>query len=217
MRRTILGLLAAALFATDGPRTPINNEQTRVVLAGGSSSGKKGGLHDHKVNRVMVYLDAGRQINEYQDGHNVDLNFKAGDVMWSPASGMHTAQLISAGPVRIVEVEIKRTGNGVRASASPLDPPKVDSKHYKVEMENDQVRVMRARIGPRESTPVHEHSLNRVVIYLTDQHVRVTSADGKIETVEHKAGEVVWSGPAKHKEENLNDTLFEVLVVELKS
>jgi quercetin dioxygenase-like cupin family protein len=217
MRTTILGFLAAGVFAADSPRVPINNEQARVVVAGGSSGGKKGSPHDHKVNRVMVYLDAGRQINEYQDGHKVDLNFKAGDVIWSPASGMHTAQLISAGPVRIVEVEIKRPGSGVSASASPLDPPKVDKKHYKVEMENDQVRVMRARIGPRESTPLHEHSLNRVVVYLTDQKIRVTSAEGKVETLEHKAGEVVWSGPAKHKEENLNETPFEVLVVEFKS
>ena len=41
--------------------------------------------------------------------------------------------------------------------------------------------------------------------------------DGKVETPQHKAGDVSWGPPAKHKEENLSDKPFEVLVVELKS
>jgi len=65
--------------------------------------------------------------------------------------------------------------------------------------------------------PMHEHSLNRVVVYITDQNFRVTTPDGKAETVQHKAGDVSWGGPTKHKEENLSDKPFEVLVVELKS
>ena len=63
---------------------------------------------------------------------------------------------------------------------------------------------------------MHEHSLNRVVTYLTDQDFQVTSADGKVEHVQHKAGDASWGAPAKHKEENLSDKPFEVLVVELK-
>ena len=38
-----------------------------------------------------------------------------------------------------------------------------------------------------------------------------------LESVQHKAGEVSWGGPTKHKEENLSDKPFEALVVELKS
>ena len=40
-----------------------------------------------------------------------------------------------------------------------MDPLKIDSKHYKLEFENDQVRVFRVHIGPHESTPMHEHQL----------------------------------------------------------
>jgi hypothetical protein len=46
--------------------------------------------------------------------------------------------------------------------------------------------------------------------------MRVTTPDGKSEIVEHKAGDVSWAGPGKHKEENVNSTPFEVMVVELK-
>jgi hypothetical protein len=35
--------------------------------------------------------------------------------------------------------------------------------------------------------------------------------------VKHKAGEVSWGTPTKHKEENLSDKPFEVVVVELKN
>ena len=55
-----------------------------------------------------------------------------------------------------------------------------------------------------------------MVTYLSDQKLRVTTPDGKVETVEHKAGDVSFGAPAKHKEENLNSTPFEVMVVELK-
>jgi len=104
----------------------------------------------------------------------------------------------------------------VKPKTSAMDPLKVDPKHYKVEFENDQVRVVRVKIGAHESAPMHEHSLNRVVTYLTDQDFQVTSADGKVEHVQHKAGDASWGLPAKHKEENLSAKPFEVVVVELK-
>jgi hypothetical protein len=43
---------------------------------------------------------------------------------------------------------------------------KVDPKRYKVEMENDQVRVLRAKCGPREKGVLREHGLNRVIVFL---------------------------------------------------
>jgi hypothetical protein len=64
---------------------------------------------------------------------------------------------------------------------------------------------------------MHEHGLNRVTVYLTDQNFRVTTADGKVDTVQHKAGETVWGTPVKHMEENLSDSPFEVIAIEIKS
>nr|NIR51506.1 hypothetical protein [candidate division KSB1 bacterium]NIS26908.1 hypothetical protein [candidate division KSB1 bacterium]NIT73741.1 hypothetical protein [candidate division KSB1 bacterium]NIU27639.1 hypothetical protein [candidate division KSB1 bacterium]NIU94275.1 hypothetical protein [candidate division KSB1 bacterium] len=37
------------------------------------------------------------------------------------------------------------------------DATKVDPKHYKVEFENDQVRVLRISYGPGEKSVMHEH------------------------------------------------------------
>ncbi len=176
----------------------------------------KGKFHEHKMNRVMVYLQSGRQRFEYQDGRKpAEFEYKAGEVKWSPPDGMHSPEVVSNDPFNIIEVELKKPGTGKKIT-SALDPVKIDPKHYKVEFENDQVRVIRARMGPHESVPMHAHTLNRVTVFLTDQNIRSTSSDGKVAVTQHKAGEAIWSAPITHKEENLNDTPFEVVAIEIK-
>ncbi|MDQ6708628.1 MAG: hypothetical protein M3Z85_21930 [Acidobacteriota bacterium] len=205
--------LTTGVFAAEKVETPIDNDQVKVLKVQVQPH-EKTRLHQHKVNRVMIYLDAGTQDFDYE-GKKSTLNFKAGDVKWSPAAGMHIAEITSAQPVSIVEVELKKAGSGT-THKDALDPVKIDPKHYRVEFDNPQVRVLRVNIGPHETAPMHVHSLNRVVTYLHDQKVRVTTPDGKTSDVEHKAGDVAWAGQAKHKEENVADQPMEVVVVELK-
>jgi hypothetical protein len=98
------------------------------------------------------------------------------------------------------------------------DPVKVDPnpKHYKVEFENEQVRVLRVHLGPKESSPMHEHP-PRVSISLTDAHLRITLADGKTEERTAMAGGERYQAAIKHAVENLNDKDFEAIEVELKA
>jgi len=198
-----------------GPQVPIENDQARVVKVVDQPHAK-GQPHEHKLNRVMIYLTAGRQEITPQGGKTAVVEFQAGDVKWSPASGMHVSEITSDQPVTMVEVELKKPGGAARKVNSALDPVKIDPKNYKVEFENSQVRVLRVKIGAHQKVPLHEHLLNRVVVYLTDQNGTMTTPDGKTEAAQHKAGEVSWAGPAKHREENLRDGPFEVVVVELK-
>lgn len=207
---------ALAVAATAQNNTVIDNDQVKVLKVPVRPH-EKTRLHQHTVNRVMIYLQPGHQNINYQDGKKVVLDWRAGEAKWSPASGMHIAEITTDKPVTIVEVELKKGGDPAKHPGGPLDPVKIDPKHYQVEFENDQVRVLRVKIGPHESAPMHEHSLNRVVTYITDQNFQVTAADGKSEHVQHKAGDVSWGAPAKHKEDNLSDKPFEVLVVELKN
>lgn len=198
-----------------GRSTPIDNEYVKVLKVT-QAPHQKTGLHKHDMNRVMIYLDAGKQTIAYEGGKTVTLNWKPGQPLWSPASGMHIAEIVSDNTVTIVELELKKPTGGRSANASALDPVKADSKHYKVEFENDQVRVIRVKIGPKQSVPMHEHSLDRIVVYITDQDFKVTGADGKEVMAKHKAGDVGFSTPSTHKEENLSDKPFEIVVVELK-
>lgn len=208
------GTLAALAVEPSAPL--FENDQVKVLRAL-EKAHVKGKFHEHKTNRVMIYLQAGQQKFEYQDGRKAQsFDWKAGQVVWSPSDGMHSPEVTGDEPFNIIEVEVKKPGAG-KTITSAIDPVKIDPKHYKVEFENDQVRVVRATVGAHESIPMHEHSLNRVSVYLTDQVNRITTSDGKAETVTRKAGDAVWGKPITHKEENLGDKPFEVVLVELKN
>ena len=102
------------------------------------------------------------------------------------------------------------------SSSSAQDPIKVDAKHYKVELENDQVRVLRVTYGPHEKSSMHEHPAG-LAIAMTDAVVKFTSADGKSEERRFKAGQAIWTPAEKHLPENTTDKAFEVVVVEIKT
>ena len=98
---------------------------------------------------------------------------------------------------------------------SVQDPVEMDSKHYKVEFENDQVRVLRIQYAPGDKSVMHGHP-NSVAVFLTDQKVKFTYADGKSEEVGGKAGEAKWIPAISHLPENINDKPLELILVELK-
>jgi quercetin dioxygenase-like cupin family protein len=217
MRHRILLALpvaSALLFSAETVKTPINNEDVRVLDVVVQPH-EKTSLHEHKANRVMIYKVAGTQSFQYEDGHHSTLTFGENEVKWSPIEGKHIAEVVTEKPVGIVEIELKKPGAG-KTITTATDPLKVDKKHYKLEFENDQVRVFRVKFGPHESTPMHEHQLKRIVVYLTDAAIRVTSADGKVDMTPHKAGDVVEGGAGKHGEQNTTDKPVELIVTELK-
>lgn len=210
----LLSVAVAASFAAETKKTPIDDDNVRVLDVVVQPH-EKGKLHEHKANRVMIYRTAGSQEIISADGKKKVLKFKENQVMWSPQEGMHTSEIVSPKPVGIVEIELKKPGAG-KTVTTALDPIKVDPKHYKLEFENEQVRVFRAKYGPHESTPMHEHQLNRIMVSLTDTSAKVTSADGKVESSMHKAGDINLGGPAKHSEVNTLAKGTETIVIELK-
>lgn len=213
VRASIAFAVCAAGALSAQPVIPIENDQVRVLVVTDPPH-RKSALHEHKINRVMIYLDAGHQKITYSDGRADDIQAKAGDVRWSAADGMHRSENVGGAAYRLVEVELKNSGRSIQLPA--LDPVKVAPETYKILFENPQVRVLRARAGARQKLPLHEHTPNRVVVFLTDMRV-LASEDGRQPAeVNAKAGEVRWAGAARHMEENLADKPFEVVVVELR-
>lgn len=109
---------------------------------------------------------------------------------------------------------------GVAAYAQPAgggkaDPVKVDAKHYKVEFENESVRVLRISYAPGEKSVMHYHPAS-VAVYLTDGKTRMTTPDGKSEETSAKAGTANWAPAGSHLPQNVGDKRLEVVVVELK-
>jgi quercetin dioxygenase-like cupin family protein len=100
-------------------------------------------------------------------------------------------------------------------SAEARDPLEVDPQHYKVEFENERVRVIRIRYAPGEKSVMHSHPAS-VVVFLTDFYGQFTYPDAKTEEQRAQAGQVFWSPPETHLPENLSDQPFEVLQIELR-
>jgi quercetin dioxygenase-like cupin family protein len=201
-------------FAADDS-TKIDNEFVRVLVVD-SAPGAKSQLHEHKVNRVMVYLDEGKMALTDSEGKVEPLKFKKDEALWSPATKRpHVSENLSAHPVKIVEIELKSSA-GQKHVTSELDWVKLDSRRYKVELENDQVRVVRVKYGPHEKGVFHEHPYNLVVAYLSDGQMKVSPQGGESVTVSYKRGDVRFGRASKHVEENLSDAPLEIVVVELK-
>jgi hypothetical protein len=210
------------------PVTPQNNFENDYVILNEAHPnvdvpGYTHKAHIHHFNRVMVYMhDGGEYLHYLADGRTEDHQWKAGDVVWSPSNGWHYSSPKSDVPPydqtipMIVDIGIKKPGDPSKVVITALDPLKVDPKHYTVELDNGQVRVLRVKLGPQESTALHEIPVNHLIVYMTDTNARASFADGKHETIKYRPAETRWSGPAKVKVQNLSDKPFEAVIVEIK-
>ncbi|HXW93470.1 MAG TPA: hypothetical protein VEK33_23170 [Terriglobales bacterium] len=95
------------------------------------------------------------------------------------------------------------------------DPVKVDPRHYKVEFENERVRVVRIKYGPGEKSVMHSHP-ESIAVFLTDAQVKFTYPDGRSEDIDANAGSVQHLDAFTHLPESTSRTPFEVIQVELK-
>jgi hypothetical protein len=181
------------------PVTPQNNFENDYVILNEAHPnvdvpGYTHKAHIHHFNRVMVYMhDGGEYLHYLADVPPYDQTIPM-----------------------IVDIGIKKPGDPSKVVITALDPLKVDPKHYTVELDNGQVRVLRVKLGPQESTALHEIPVNHLTVYMTDTNARASFADGKHETIKYRPAETRWSGPAKVKVQNLSDKPFEAVIVEIK-
>lgn len=100
-------------------------------------------------------------------------------------------------------------------AAVAQDPTKVDVDHYTVTFENEQVRILKIRYGPKEKSVMHEHP-NAIAVFLTDGQIKFNLPDGKTQEISVKAGQSQWTPAGKHLPENVGDKPLEVVLIELK-
>ena len=99
--------------------------------------------------------------------------------------------------------------------AKGQDPAKVDPAHYKVLLNNEDVRILEVRQKPGYKSPMHSHP-HHAVYPLTTSTLKFTSPDGKTNTVTNKAGQVVWRDAETHTVEINGKTESHALDIELK-
>ena len=110
--------------------------------------------------------------------------------------------------------------------AAIADAPVAVPDMYKVDFENEYVRVVRVRYPAHSSGAMHAHPApGALIVPLTDQDARVKGQDGSTREIHVKAGQVRWAvaTPGKdlstfsaHAEDNIADRPFEILRIEPK-
>jgi hypothetical protein len=130
---------------------------------------------------------------------------------------MHTSEVVTDRPVRILEIELKRPGDPKKTADCPLHPLHVAPQQARLEFENEQVRVFRVKVAGHENLPMHEHVVNKIAVNVLPVNERITTASGQINLIKEEMVTPIWGGPVKHREENLGEGPMETLVIELKN
>ena len=114
---------------------------------------------------------------------------------------------------REIRVELK---SAPKATPMKLDAVRVDPARYKIDFENDRVRIVRLRFGPYEKGMMVEHP-PRVLATLTDVAVKLLFADGRTDERGAPAGVAAWLDGETLLTENANSQPLEVVLIEPKS
>jgi len=162
-----------------------------------------------------------------QDGSAQEVHFKIGQARWAdskPGTDLsfqttHWEENLSDQPFELIRVEVKP--GAVKAAQTTelneLDPLIVDPQHYHLEMENQFVKVIRCRIPPHDRVAMHHHPVGAVVIFMTDQNLRQTAADGAASEAHNKNGKAIWTEPTTHMGENMSELPYEYIRVDIKA
>jgi quercetin dioxygenase-like cupin family protein len=91
--------------------------------------------------------------------------------------------------------------------------PQAGPANAVVEFENESIVVVRIRMAPGEKTPMHDIKSARLVVWLTDTHLRDTHADGSTDDIRRRAGDIDWVPVQRHAGENLAHEPLEFLAI----
>ena len=95
-----------------------------------------------------------------------------------------------------------------------------DPKHYKLEFENEHMRVLRLTLKADEVSPVHD-DLDALFVCIavgSDKacHLRLTRPGGRSQDIHLQAGESRWVYGDTRSEKNLGTQPLEMLIIETK-
>jgi len=121
-------------------------------------------------------------------------------VAWSIAATMSRAT--SLGAEQATNAVPNQPGVDMSHECTVADP-----EHYRLEFENEYVRVIRCRIPAHDKVKMHNHPFGSVIIFMTDQNLHQKLESGATEEAHNKAGHVVWGNgsPKEHMGENVTD------------
>jgi beta-alanine degradation protein BauB len=82
------------------------------------------------------------------------------------------------------------------------DALQVDPGHYRLEFENDKMRVLRLTLKPSETVPMHDDK-DALAVCLKECHIRFTAPNGRSEDIHMEPGASRWIYGETRSEKNL--------------
>src|SRR5580704_5503858 len=167
------------------------------------------------VRIVNVSIPAGRHPTEYTPAARplIRIDLVSRKTRYVDSSSRHDLARVSDKAVREIRVELKAAPPG---KALTLDAVRIDPARYRVDFENEIVRVVHLGFGPREKGMMVEHP-PRVLATLTDVSVKLVFQDGRADQRGAPAGVAAWLEGETLQTENAPDQPLEVVLVEPKS
>ena len=120
-------------------------------------------------------------------------------------------------------------GRGRELFPPDIVPPEVlkgkdalaaDPKHYKLQLENDHMRVLRLTLKADEVSPVHDDRDALFVCVAAGSekacHLRLTRPGDRSQDIHMQTGESRWIYADTRSEKNLGSQPLELLVIETK-
>lgn len=186
----------------------LENERVRV-LSPRYAPGQGIGMHDHPARVVVFLTDATLEVT-LPDGSTRTLERKAGAVEATPPT-KHAVRNVGATTCETIEIELRGP-----AGLPPLgDAAKEDAAHTVLLLEDERVKVLRTRVAPGESTPLHGHG-ERVTVLLSGGRMKVAVEGGATTETDFVKGQVSYGPPTRHVATNVSDVLHDAITVELK-
>jgi hypothetical protein len=96
------------------------------------------------------------------------------------------------------------------------DALQVDPQHYRLEFENEKMRVLRLTLKTNEAAPMHDDA-DALVVCLKECHVRFTLPNGRSEDVHMETGATRWIFGDRRSEKNLGTKPVEMLFIETRN
>lgn len=121
---------------------------------------------------------------------------------------MRANQIISLLPLLLLAAVV------AAAVPAPLDPIRVAPHIYKLEFENERVRVIRQTLRNGETQPLHAHP-DRLLVYLQTCAWLEDDGRGKQRMQEFEFGDVAWADAETHGGGN-PDVVQECIILEIE-
>lgn len=198
----------AVKVAPDHYKVVHENDRVRILRIT-YAAGDETPMHSHP-DGVAVFL--GDQNAEFRlpDGTVEERPAKANDAMWTPGE-THSPKALT--DISLILVEVKGDGGELVLPDADADSTVVAPDHYKVEFENDRVRVLRISYAAGDKTEMHAHP-DGVGVFLQDMTGEFELQDGTTEERPAKFGDALWLPAETHSPKAVTGS--SVVLVELK-